>query len=150
MFGIHARDGAVWAEVVKIVEARKLQAIAWNPQIPTNVDSGTLQELIKKQVKEGSIICSDTWKAYTGIATQGYVHRLVEHNKGEYSDKKGTHINGLEGFWGYMKRKLAAKCGIRKEKLPLHLAEHVWKYNHRKQNTNQQVKKLLKQLTKGG
>lgn len=68
--------------------------------------------LIKKRVKKGSTICSDTWKGYTGIATQGYVHRLVKHCNGEYSDSKGTHINGLEGFWGYLKRQLVAKGGI--------------------------------------
>jgi len=50
-------------------------------------------------------------------AAKGYVHRLIKHNKGEYSDGKGNHINGLEGFWGYLKRRLSAKGGIRKERL---------------------------------
>ncbi len=36
---------------------------------------------------------------------------LVQHGKKKYSDKNGGHINGLEGFWGYLKRKLAAKAG---------------------------------------
>ena len=27
----------------------------------------------------GSVVCSDTWKVYTGIAARGYVHRLVNH-----------------------------------------------------------------------
>lgn len=71
------------------------------------------------------ILCSDMWRGYTGIAARGYVHRMVEHGKGEYSDKKGNHINGLEGFWGYLKRKLSAKGGIRREKLPLFLGEYV-------------------------
>lgn len=87
--------------------------------------------LIYRQVKRDSVICSDTWKSYTGIAAKGYVHRLVKHSEGEYSDKKGTHINGLEGFWGYLKRKLAAKGGIRKERLYLYLGEYVWRYNNR-------------------
>ena len=65
-----------------------------------------------------------------GVAVNGYVYRLVKHNEGEYSDGKGNHIDGLEGFWGYLKRRLAAKGGIRKERLPLYLAEYVWKYNH--------------------
>lgn len=47
---------------------------------------------------------------------------------------KGTHINGLEGFWGYLKRKLATKGDIRREQLPLYLGEYVWRYNHRKMN----------------
>lgn len=121
VFGIYARNGIVWARIVDDVEAR------------------TLQPLIMGRVKPGSTICSDTWKGYTGIATQGYVHRLVEHSKGEYSNCKGTHINGLEGFWGYLKRQLAAKGGIRRERLALYLAEYVWRYNHRNLPTDHQV-----------
>ena len=104
VFGILCRGGKVWAKVVADVKAK------------------TLLPIIYRRVKQGTVICSDTWKSYTGIAAKGYVHRLVEHGKGEYSDKQGKHINGLEGFWGYLKRQLAAKGGIRKERLQLYLA----------------------------
>jgi len=129
VFGILCRGGKVWAQVVPNVEAK------------------TLMPLIDKRVTPGSIICSDTWKSYTGIAARGYVHRLVEHGKGEYADAHGNHINGLEGFWGYLKRRLTAKGGIRKERLPLYLAEYVWRYNHRKNSIDQNVKNILKLLS---
>lgn len=125
VFGIYCRSGKVWAEIVDDVESK------------------TLQPLINKKVKKGSTICSDTWKGYTGIATQGYVHRLVKHSEGEYSDSKGTHINGLEGFWGYLKRRLVAKGGIRRSRLDLYLAEYVWKYNHRNLSKKLKIKRLL-------
>ena len=83
---------------------------------------------------------------YTGIAAKGYVHRLVEHGKGDYSDKRGNHINGLEGFWGYLKRRLAAKGGIRKEHLPLYLAEYVWRYNYRNMSVHEKTDKMLSLL----
>ena len=130
VFGIYARQGIVWAEIVDDVEA------------------ATLLPLIGRQVRKGSIVCSDTFRSYTGVATQGYVHRMMEHGKGEYSDLKGTHINGLEGFWGYLKRQLAAKGGIRRERIGLYLAEYVWRYNHRKLPVDEQVKKLIKLLRK--
>ena len=128
VFGILCRGGKVWAQVVPDVEAR------------------TLMPLISRWIEAGSIVCSDTWKSYTGVAAKGYVHRLVKHHKGEYSDSKGNHINGLEGFWGYLKRRLAAKGGIRKERLPLYLAEYVWRYNHRNENIESQKKIIMKQL----
>ena len=131
VFGIYCRSGLVWAEIVDNAEAK------------------TLQPLIQKKVKQGSTINSDTWKGYTGVAVHGYVHRLVKHSEGQYSDSKGTHINGLEGFWGYLKRQLAAKGGIRRDRLWLYLGEYVWKYNHRKLTANQQAKKLLNLLTNG-
>ena len=118
----------MWAQVVPDVEAR------------------TLLPLISRRVKAGSVVCSDTWKSYTGVAANGYVHRLVKHYRGQYSDGKGNHINGLEGFWGYLKRRLAAKGGIRKERLPLYLAEYVWRYNHRNDSIETQKKLTMKQL----
>jgi transposase-like protein len=75
------------------------------------------------------------------------VHRLVEHSKEQYSDKQGGHINGLEGFWGYLKRKLAAKGGIRRKRLSLYLGEYVWRYNHRRFPHQQKEKLLFKLLT---
>lgn len=126
VFGIYARDGTVWAELVDDTKAK------------------TLQPLITKQVRSGSTICSDTWKGYTGIATKGYVHRLVDHNK-EFVNRR-AHVNGLEGFWGYLKRQLAAKGGIRRDRLALYLGEYVWRYNHRKLAVNEQVNNLMKLL----
>jgi transposase len=95
-----------------------------------------------------------TFSSYTGIAAKGYVHRLVRHELQEYSDGQGPHINGLEGFWGYLKRRLAAKGGIRKERLALYLAEYVWRYNHRDLEIKDQVNCVLALLenryTSGG
>lgn len=128
VFGILCRGGLVWAQVVPDVAAR------------------TLLPLIRRRVTPGSIVCSDTWTSYTGIAAKGYVHRLVEHGQRQYSDRCGSHINGLEGFWGYLKRRLAAKGGIRRERLPLYLAEYVWRYNHRQLSVAQQVQQLMRLL----
>lgn len=127
IFGILCRSGKVWAQLIAGVEARDLQP------------------LIQKQVKKGSIVYSDTWRGYTGIAAKGYVHRLVEHGK-EYVSQQGNHINGLEGFWGYLKRKLAAKGGIRKSRLHLYLSEYVWRYNHRSETIKTKVDRLNKLL----
>jgi len=63
--------------------------------------------LFANTVKSGSKVCSDTYRSYTGLAAAGYVHRTVEHKIKEYVRGK-NHINGLEGFWGYLKRKLAS------------------------------------------
>ncbi len=130
VFGILCRNGKVWAKVID-----KTKAIDLHP-------------LIEKQVRKGSTICSDTWRGYTGIALRGYVHRLVKHSEFEYADKKGNHINGLEGFWGYLKRKLAARGGIRRERLPIYLGEYVWRYNHRNLSLKEQENLLFKRIIK--
>ena len=82
-FGILYRNSKVCTEVIK------------------DVGADTLQTLISQKVSTGSIVCSDTSKVYTGIATRRYVHRFVNHSE--------------------IKRKLSLKCGIRREKLCLYL-----------------------------
>jgi transposase len=128
VFGILCRGGNVWAQIVPDTKAK------------------TLLALIEGQVAKGSTVCSDTWMPYTGVAYRGYVHRTVAHGEGEYVNSRGNHINGLEGFWGYLKRQLAAKGGIRRERLALYLAEYVWKYNHRKLPRKMQEIRLLQLL----
>ncbi|MFQ5946566.1 MAG: IS1595 family transposase [Anaerolineae bacterium] len=130
VFGILCRGGQVWAQVVPDLAAQ------------------TLLPLIRRQVRLGSVVCSDTLPTYTGIAAKGYVHRLVQHDQGEFSGRQGAHINGLEGFWGYLKRRLAAKGGIRPTRLPLYVAEYVWRYNHRRLSVDEQVERLMNLLQK--
>lgn len=127
VFGILCRGGQVWAEVVPNVEAR------------------TLLPLLNQRVAAGSVVCSDTFSSYTGVAARGYIHRLVDHGQA-FSDQKGGHVNGMEGFWGYLKRRLAAKGGIRRERLPLYLAEYVWRYNHRRLSVQERVKRIVNLL----
>ena len=115
-------------------------------EIVPNVEANTLIPLLEKRVAEGSIVCSDTFRSCTGVAARGYVHRLVKHDQQEYVDSQGNNINGLEGFWGYLKRKLSAKGGIRRKRLPLYLVEYVWRYNHRDLKTEDQINLILSQL----
>jgi transposase-like protein len=75
------------------------------------------------------------------------VNRLVNHGEKQYPDGKGNHINGLEGFLGYLKRKLSSKGGIRREKLPLYLGEYVWRYNHRTNQERIKIKRLIQLLS---
>jgi len=124
VFGILCRSGKVFAELVSDTEAEDL--------IP----------IITKRVKLGLKVCSDTYRSYTGLAAAGYVHRTVEHKVKEYVKGK-NHINGLEGFWGFLKRKLASKGGVRRIYLPLFLGEYVWRYNHRNMSLIEKRNKLL-------
>lgn len=127
VFGILCRGGKVFAKLVDNIEAKDL--------IP----------IITKRVKSGTRVCSDTWRAYTGLVTKGYVHRTVEHRKKNYT-KGRNHINTLEGFWGYLKRELARKGGIRRKYLYLFLGEYVWRYNYRGHILRQQTDRLLVNL----
>ena len=106
VFAILSRSGKVFAKIVPDNKVKDL--------IP----------IIENKIKRGSYICSDDFSSYNGLATRGYIHRVVRHRKKEYVDKnnKTNYINGLEGFFVFLKRQLASRGGIRREKLPLYLA----------------------------
>ena len=106
-------------------------------KILPNIGARDLKFLLKKGDKKREMIVPDSWGKYFGLIFKSRIYRLAPLNT------KKSRINVLEGFWGHLKRKLAAKGGIRKEKLPLYLGEYVWKYNHRKLPLKEQQKILL-------
>jgi len=86
--------------------------------------------IIEGKMLEGSTIYSDGWKAYDGLILNGYDHYRVYHSHNEFVRGK-SHVNGIEAFWSFAKRRLAKFNGIRDYKFMLHLAECQFRYNHR-------------------
>ena len=70
------------------------------------------------------------WKGYDVLVFDGYKHHRVNHSK-RYSNSKGTHINGIENFWGYSKQRLAKFHGVSRKTFYLHLKECEFRYNHK-------------------
>lgn len=129
VFGILCRSGKVFAELVDKTEAKGLN-------INNNQEGKTRNQSLFRHMESlhrpgDKRICPPNSRAW----------------KKEYVKGK-NHINGLEGFWGYLKRQLASRGGIRKERLPYYLAEYVWRYNYRKLPVKKQVERLLNLVAK--
>ena len=120
-------------------------------------DSGTVRAAIVVKRSQATVIgfiasCisgtatlyTDGYKMNRSITTYkpSVTHEYVNHHKGEYV--RGTiHTNGIEGFWGYLKRHLATIGGIRPHRFPLFLGEITWRFNHRTQTKQEQAVLLL-------
>ena len=115
VFGILKRGGKAFVTVV------------------ASVSRAALLPIIEGKVLEGSTIYSDGWKAYDGLILNGYDHYRVYHSKNEFVRGK-SHINGIEAFWSFAKRRLAQFNGIKDGKFILHLAECQFRYNNRNKN----------------
>jgi len=63
-------------------------------------------------------------------------HWRVDHGKNEFSSRtrRGSHINGIEGFWGYAKTRLARFRGMHPHTFYFHLKECEFRFNHRRDN----------------
>jgi transposase len=110
VFGILKRDGRVYTEIVP--NCKKL----------------TLEAIIQGQIDPSATIYSDGWRGYDGLVAMGYdKHFRVNHGANEFSQGNGTHINGIENFWSFTKRRLSKFNGVKKN-FELHLKESEWRY----------------------
>ena len=115
VFGLLKRDGNVFVQVI------------------TNASKQEIIPLIKRNVRKGSTIYTDSWKAYDGLIFDGYKHKRIKHCKNQFA--LGTnHINGIESFWSFAKRRMRKFNGIAKHKFAIHLKECEFRFNHRKKN----------------
>jgi len=113
VFGLLKREGGVYVEVVK------------------NCTKEQLMPIIQGKILEGSTINTDGWKAYDGLILNGYTHHRVYHSHNEFARGK-SHVNGIESFWSYAKRRLAKFNGLTDKKFILHLKECEFRFNNRK------------------
>ena len=116
VFGIYKRNGKVYAQIVP------------------DVTRSSLLSVIQRKVASDSEIHSDSWRAYDGLVDLGYKkHYRVNHTIDEFV--RGTnHINGIEGFWGLAKTRLAKFKGIHRSTILLHIKECEFRYNYRRDN----------------
>lgn len=126
VFGLFKRSGKVYTEIVP------------------DCSKTTLQAIIRGKVEPESIIYSDGWRGYNGLVDVGYgKHLRVDHGRNEFTRGK-THINGIEGFWGFAKSRLTRFRGMNKVTFFLHLKECEFRFNHREQNLYKMILKIIR------
>ena len=125
VFGLLKRNGNVYVEIVE------------------NCSKEQLMPIIQGKILEGSTIHTDGWKAYDGLILNGYDHYRVFHSKDEFSRGK-CHVNGIESFWSFAKRRLAKFNGLSDQTFFLHLKECEWRFNQRNYNIYAKILKSLR------
>ena len=112
-----------------------------------NTKAVTLKPIIEGMVKKGSIIVTDEWVAYKGLA-RNYGHVVINHLENEYV-RGGFDNNGLEGFWSLLKRGI---YGIYHQVSPKHLNKYCdefsFRYNARKASVNDRFDYSLENSTR--
>jgi transposase-like protein len=111
VFGLLKRDWKVYTEIIPDAKAK------------------TLIPIIRWKVEAWSIINTDWWKAYDGLVDLWFdKHYRVHHWDNEFARWK-QHINWIESFWSFTKRRLSKFNWIKKEFFQLHLKESEFRYN---------------------
>ena len=105
--------------------------------------------IIQGQILEGSTVHTDGRKAYDGLIVNGYDHYRVFHCENEFARGK-SHVNGIEAFWSFAKRRLAKFNGCNCEKFVLHLKECQFRFNHRNENLQNIIKQITQKIKSFG
>lgn len=124
VFGLLKRNGQVYTQIIPDASRK------------------TLVPIIAKLVeKSKSNLYTDQWRSYDGLVLSGYKHRRINHSK-EFA-RNHNHINGIESFWSYVKRKMRKHNGIRRNKFYLYLKEAEFRFNHRNQDIYNLLLKII-------
>lgn len=126
VFGLLKRDDKVYTEIVE------------------DCKKATLQAIIRGRVTVDAVIHSDGWRGYDGLVDVGFAkHFRVDHGKDEFA-RGNSHINGIESFWSYAKRRLQKFNGIPRRTFYLHLKECEWRFNNRSKNLYKELLRMLR------
>jgi transposase len=125
VFGIFERHGRVYTEIVP------------------NCKRKTLRQIMTKKIDPKSIIFSDSWRGYDGLVDVGFnKHFRLKHKEHQFSYHQ-VHINGIESFWSFTKRRLTKFNGTKKN-FAFHLKECEWRWNKTPKKLQSELLKLLK------
>jgi len=122
--GILKRNGQVYTQIIPDASRRTLMPIIAN--------------LVEKS---RSNVYTDKWKSYDGLVLNGYKHYRINHSK-EFA-RDNNHINGIESFWSYVKRKMRKHNGVPRNKFYLYLKEAEFRFNHRNDNIYNLLLKIV-------
>ena len=126
VFGVFERDDKVHAEIVP------------------DASKASLIKVIRGHVSIESVVHTDGWRGYNSLVDVGYSkHFRVQHGHNQFATGN-RHIDGIESFWSYSKRRLVKFNGVSQRTFYLHLKETEFRFNHRSQNLYKTLLSLLR------
>uniref|UniRef100_A0A9J2Q106 ISXO2-like transposase domain-containing protein n=1 Tax=Ascaris lumbricoides TaxID=6252 RepID=A0A9J2Q106_ASCLU len=93
----------------------------------------TLEALISRWVRPGSVIVSDAWAAYNGLQAIGYTHYTVNHKRKfahtvmHNGEPFRVHINTINGLWSHAKRKFDLMYETSRAEFNTYLSEFLFR-----------------------
>lgn len=120
VFGILQRGGRVHCQIVK------------------NCSKSTLQGIIAGRVMPSAEVTTDGFRSYDGLVEAGFkrhdrINKYYDRDHTVFSEN-GVHINGIESFWSYAKRRHQKFNGLPRESFPAFLKETEFRFNTRNQD----------------
>ena len=116
VFGIVERQGRMMSVVVP------------------DTGKGTLQGIIRQNVQQGTVVCTDEFRSYIGLG-KDYKHLTVNHSVGQYKNGVAS-TNTIESMWAVFKR---AYHGTFYYMSPKHLQKYADEFDFRHNEGNAKI-----------
>lgn len=99
-------------------------------QVVKNCTKEQLMPILRGKILTNTTVYTDGWRSYDGLVLSSYRHYRIYHSENEFARGK-NHVNGIESFWSYTKRRMNKFNGIHKTKFLLHLKESEFRFNNK-------------------
>ena len=133
--------GRSTATKIPVIGLLKRKGLVYT-QIITDASRASIMPVIARLIqKSKSNIYTDKWRSYDNLVYSDYKHHRINHSKQFVSSH--NHINGIESFWSYVKRKMRKHNGIPRHKFYLYLKEAEFRFNHRRQDIFKLLTKIV-------
>jgi hypothetical protein len=130
----------IWA--ISIVDTSTSPARGYIEIVP-NRSRETLIAIIKKVVREGSVIHTDEWKGYIGLRRSNYEHKTICHKYHFVELETGVHTQHVESFNNKVKSKIKEAKGCLSTCHDRFFTEFLW-FEHNKENCLSKLMELIK------
>mgnify|MGYP003617636935 CR=1 FL=1 len=112
-------------------------------EIIPDASRASLQVIIRGGADINSITHTN-WRGYDGLVDIGFdKHFRVNPGADEFAIGS-NHVNGIESFWSYIKRRMVKFTGVHKHTFLLHLQETEFRFNNRKANLYKSLPVMLR------
>lgn len=114
-------------------------------RVLTHRSEETVIGFMASRLAADALLYTDGYKMNRAVRKRGVRHEYVNHHLGEFV-RGDVHTNGIEGFWGILKRRMGCIGGMRPSQFHVFVGDIVWRFNHRKLPLAGQRRRLLSLL----
>lgn len=110
-----------------------------------NTKRTALHGEVSKHVEPGANVYSDALRSYRSLG-EDYIHNVINH--AETYVRGNVHTNGIENFWGLLKRTLGGTyISVEPFHLFRYLDEQSFRFNNRKGNDSERFQRVMEQVS---
>ena len=113
-------------------------------EVVANRSEAVLLEVIRRKIRKGTTIMSDSHRSYTNLEQHGYVHFKVNHSLNFVDPNTQAHTQTIEATWGALKMFLRSVG----RNLGPHLEEYIAEFVYRRKHAGRLFDQILADIAR--